>query len=63
MGTVHYTAEVHADIPWGADQKKKVEIFVHAVNDLNEEYETLEKVNYLISKNIGKTPNFLKCEV
>ena len=43
--SVKYTAEVHADVPWGTDKKSKFEFFVQAVNDLNEEMETLEKAN------------------
>ena len=39
-------AEAHADVPWGKDQKTTLEFFVHAVNDLNEEIETLEKVTF-----------------
>ena len=42
--SVAYTAEVHAEVSEGQNKSKKVEFFIQAVKDLNEEIETLEKV-------------------
>ena len=38
---------MYAEVPEGQDKSKKVEFFVQAVKDLNEEIETLEKVHIL----------------
>ena len=35
---------MHADIPWGKDQRKESEFFVQELKDLNEDMESLEKV-------------------
>jgi len=51
-------AEAHADIPWGHDQRKKIEIFVQAAKDLNDDMESLEKV----TKEGMKTFGCLCCE-
>ena len=40
---VTYTAEVNAHVN-GLNKSKKLEFIVQAINDLNEEKETLEKV-------------------
>ena len=45
-------AEAHADIPWGHDQRKKIEIFVQAAKDLNDDMESLEKVIIIFRFNI-----------
>ena len=37
-------AEIHADIPWGRDQRKKLELFIQPAMNLNDVKETLEKV-------------------
>ena len=50
--SIRYTAEAHADIPWGKDQRKKVELFVQSAKDLNDEMETLEKVSIIVQFNI-----------
>ena len=46
IATVRYTAEVHADVPWGVDKKRTIEFFVNGINDLNEEYETMDAVSF-----------------
>ena len=44
LGRIESIAEFHADIPWGTDKKKKVEVYIQPNVDLNAEMETLEKV-------------------
>ena len=44
LAEVTYTAEVNAHVN-GLNKSKKLEFIVQAINDLNEEKETLEKVS------------------
>ena len=43
-GSTRYLAVAKVDIPWGKDGEGSLHFFVNAMNDLNEEKETLEKV-------------------
>ena len=42
---IECVAKFHADVPWGVDKTKKVELFVQPAADLNDRKETLEKAS------------------
>ena len=52
-GHTKYMAKAMVDIPWGMDGEGSLELFVNSFNDLNDEIETLEKVEAQHEKTFG----------
>ena len=52
-GHTKYLAKAMVDIPWGIDGEGSLELFVNSLNDLNDEIETLEKVEAQHEKTFG----------
>ena len=52
-GHTKYLAKAMVDIPWGMDGEGSLELFVNSLNDLNDEIETLERVEAHHEKTFG----------
>jgi hypothetical protein len=52
-GHIKYLAKATVDIPWGMDGEGSLEVFVNSLNDLNDEKDTLEKVEAQHEKTFG----------
>merc|ERR1712012_524322 len=52
-GHTKYMAKAMVDIPWGMDGEGSLELFVNSLNDLNDEIETLERVEAHHEKTFG----------